>query len=111
MRRGEIRVVRGAEPAQEGGNAVIVSNDGANQAATRLGRGAVTVVPITPNVTRIYAFQVLLPAGECGLAVDSTARAEQVRSVPVERVGRTVGQVPPALMTKVDHALRVHLGL
>ncbi|MBB2933948.1 mRNA interferase MazF [Amycolatopsis bartoniae] len=115
MRRAEIRLVdlepvRGAE-ASKTRPAVIVSNDGANAAASRLGRGVVTVVPVTSNTTRVYPFQVLLPASACGLKVDSKAQAEQVRSVSVERIGRKTGQVPPAVMAKLDQALRVHLGL
>ena len=74
MRRGEIRLVdlapaRGAE-ADKQRPAVIVSNDGANGTAQRLGRGVVTVVPVTFNLTRVHPFQVLLPAGETGLALD-----------------------------------------
>jgi mRNA interferase MazF len=115
MRRAEIRLVsldpvRGSE-SDKTRPAVIVSNDGANSIATRLGRGVVTVVPITSNVSRVYPFQVLLKASDCGLRQDSKAQAEQVRSVSVERVGRKAGQVPPALMARIDHALKMHLGL
>ncbi|RZQ59951.1 type II toxin-antitoxin system PemK/MazF family toxin [Amycolatopsis suaedae] len=115
MRRGQIRMVdlepvRGAE-SNKVRPAVVVSNDGANAIAGRLGRGVVTVVPVTSNVRRVFPFQVLLPAAECGLAADSKAQAEQVRSVSVERVGRLAGQVPPAVLAKLDDALRLHLGL
>ncbi|GAA5160097.1 MULTISPECIES: type II toxin-antitoxin system PemK/MazF family toxin [Amycolatopsis] len=115
MRRAEIRLVdlepvRGAE-SNKTRPAVIVSNDGANAVATRLGRGVVTVVPVTTNVTKVYPFQVLLPARACGLKADSKAQAEQVRSVSVERIGRKTGQVPAEVMAKLDQALRVHLGL
>ena len=63
MRRGEIRLVdfepaRGAE-SNKLRPAVIVSNDGANSTATRLGRGVITVVPITSSVRRVLPFQVL----------------------------------------------------
>ena len=34
-------------------------------------------------MTRVYPFQVLLPAADCGLPRDSKAQAEQVRSVAV----------------------------
>ena len=34
--------------------AVLVSNDGANLTAARLGRGVVTVVPITSSIERVY---------------------------------------------------------
>lgn len=115
MRRAEIRVVsldpvRGAE-SNKTRPAVIVSNDGANATAARLGRGVVTVVPITSNVSRVFPFQVLLTAEECGLGRDSKAQAEQVRSVSVERVGRKTGHVPPSLMARIDSALKLHLGL
>ena len=73
--------------------AVIVSNDNANATAARLGRGVVTVVPVTSNTTRVFPFQVLLPAAETGIHVDSKAQAEQVRSVSVERLGRVIGRL------------------
>lgn len=115
MRRGEIRLVdlepvRGSE-ADKRRPAVIVSNDGANEMASRLGRGVVTVVPVTSNTARIHPFQVLLPAGASGLDRDSKAQAEQVRSVDVERVGRAIGRLPSALQDALDDALRVHLHL
>ena len=115
MRRAEIRLidfepVRGAE-ANKRRPAVIVSNDGANVTAERLGRGVLTVVPITSNVGRIYPFQVFLRADECGLPRDSKAQAEQIRSVAVERIGRRAGRVPVNLMAELNAAIRLHLGL
>lgn len=115
MRRGEIRVadlapVRGSE-ADKCRPTVIVSNDGANRTAERLGRGVVTVVPLTSNTTRTHPFQVLLPADETGLAETSKAQAEQVRSVAVERLGPAVGMIPHVSMMALDDALRVHLAL
>jgi len=115
MRRGEIREVdlepaRGSE-ANKRRPAVIVSNDAANATAARLGRGVVTVVPVTSNVSRVYPFQVLLPAAATGLPYHSKAQAEQVRSIAVERVGDRVGFVPGHLMDAVEEALRLHLAL
>jgi mRNA interferase MazF len=115
VRRGEIRLVdlepvRGSE-ADKRRPAVVVSNDAANAAAARLGRGVVTVVPVTSNVERIYPFQVLLPAGATGLSRESKAQAEQVRTVAVERVGRRCGQLPQALSDALDDAVRIHLAL
>ena len=115
MRRGEICMVdlapvRGSE-ADKRRPAVIVSNDGANTTAGRLGRGVITVVPVTSNVSRIYPFQVMLPADQTGLPRNSKAQAEQVRSIAVERVGSRMGQLPPALVSDLDDALRLHLDL
>jgi len=115
MRRGEIRLtdlepVRGSE-ANKRRPAVIVSNDRANRTAARLGRGVVTVVPVTSNVRHVFPFQVLLPAELTGLRVDAKAQAEQVRSASVERLGPVLGRVPAAVMTALDEALRLHLQL
>lgn len=115
MRRGEICMVdldpaRGEE-AKKRRPAVIVSNDGANATAGRLGRGVITVVPVTSSVRRIYPFQVMLPAEQTGLPRDSKALAEQVRSVAVERLGTRVGVLPPALISELEDALRLHLDL
>jgi len=90
---------------------VIVSHDGANSTAERLGRRAATVVPATSNIERVYPFQVLLPASQTGLDRDSKAQVEQVRSVAVERIGARVGVVPPELLVSLDEALRLHLAL
>ena len=115
MRRGEIRLVdlepvRGSE-ADKRRPAVIVSNDGANTTAERLGRGVITVVPVTSNTARVYPFQVLLDAERTGLDRDSKAQAEQVRSVAVERIGSRVGVLSGDLVTALDEALRLHLAL
>lgn len=115
MLRGEIwqvdlDPVRGSE-ANKQRPAVIVSNDRANAAAARLGRGVVTVVPVTSNIDKVYPFQVLL-ATECsGLGVDSKAQAEQVRSIATQRLLRRVGRISPAELTDLDDALRLHLAL
>jgi mRNA interferase MazF len=115
MRRGEIRLVdlepvRGSE-ADKRRSAVIVSNDGANLAAARLGRGVVTVVPVTSATDRVYPFQVLLRAADTGLHNDSKAQAEQVRAVAVQRLGARVGALSPVAMAGLDEALRLHLAL
>ena len=115
MRRGEIRLVdlepvRGAQ-ANKQRPAIIVSNDGANSTAQRLGRGVITVVPVTSNTDRVYPFQVLLPAHETGLVADSKAKAEQVRSIALERIGPQVGTITAELQAALDEALRIHLAL
>jgi mRNA interferase MazF len=115
MQRGEVRLVdfepsRGAE-SNKIRPALIVSNDGANTTADRLGRGVVTVLPLTSNTARVFPFQVLVAADETGLPRDSKVQAEQVRSVAVERIGRRIGVLPPGLMSQVDAALRLHLAL
>lgn len=115
MRRGEVRLVdlepiRGSESGKVR-PVVLVSNDAANATATRLGRGVLTVVPLTTNVQRVYPFQVLLPEGAGGLPRDSKAQAEQVRSVDVQRIGRRLGSLDAEYVAALDDALRLHLEL
>ena len=115
MRRGDVVWVefdptRGSE-ANKKRPAVVVTNDGANRTAQSLGRGVVTVVPVTTNTARVYPFQVLLPARSCGLRARSKAQAEQIRSVSLERVGSVIGRLPADLAAALDDAIRFHLGL
>ncbi|WP_281507556.1 type II toxin-antitoxin system PemK/MazF family toxin [Brachybacterium sp. Marseille-Q7125] len=115
VRRGDIHLVD-LEPVQSSEAnqvrpAVIVSNDRANASALRHGRGVLTVIPLTSNVSRIYPFQVLLEAAATGTDRDSKAQAEQVRSVDAGRLGPRIGRVPPPLMAQIDDALRLHLDL
>ncbi|WP_371097855.1 type II toxin-antitoxin system PemK/MazF family toxin [Streptomyces sanglieri] len=115
MRRGDIYLVeyepvRGSE-ANKARPSVIVSNDGANAVVSRTGRGVITVVPLTSNTSRVYPFQVLLPAAECGLSKDFKVQCEQVRAMAQERFLRHVGAVPRQRMAEIDTALRRHLAL
>ncbi len=115
MLRGEIRWVdldptRGSE-SNKRRPAVIVSNDGANAVASRLGHGVVTVVPVTTNTERVHPFQVVLAARSSGLRRRSKAQAEQVRAVAVERIGARIGALSPEELLDLDDALRLHLAL
>ena len=115
LRRGNIYVAdlepaRGSE-ANKRRPVVIVSNDGSNRIVDRLGVGMVTIVPLTSSTTKLYNFQVLLPAADTGLDEDSKAQAEQVRALSVNRLGQHLGSVPAPLMAQLDGALRLHLAL
>jgi mRNA interferase MazF len=115
MKRGDIYLVdyepvRGSE-ANKARPSVIISNDGANAVVARTGRGVLTVVPLTSNVSRVYPFQVLLQADESGLPKDSKVQCEQVRAMAEERFLRRIGTVPRQRMTEIDTALRRHLAL
>ena len=116
MRRGDVYLAdldpaRGSEAAKRR-PIVVVSHDALNRTVASLGRGVVTVVPLTSNVAVVHPFQVLVPAGAAGLDRASKAQAEQVRAIAVERLGpRSVGALAPALLAALDDALRLHLAL
>ena len=115
MYRGEVWYadldpVRGSE-ANKVRPVVIVSNDAYNAAARRLGRGVLTVVPLTSNVKRVLSFQVLVSKRGSGLAVDSKAQAEQVRAVGMGRLVNRAGKLSSEESAALDDALLVHLGI
>ena len=77
MRRGDVywgdfEPFRGSE-ANTRRQVVIVSRNDVNNALQETGRGTVTVVPLTANVTFVAPFHVLIPAEESGLNRDSKA--------------------------------------
>jgi mRNA interferase MazF len=115
VRRGDVywvdfEAVCGSE-ANKARPAVIVSNDAANRAADRNGRGVVIIVPVTSNTARVLPFQVLLAAGDSGLSADSKAQAEQVRAVSTDRLRNRIGELSGEAMKRLDDALRLHLAL
>jgi mRNA interferase MazF len=77
----------------------------------RRGRGVITIVPITRNLTHVFSFQVLPPKGDSGLPLDSKAQAEQVRPISTERLVRRIGTVSTGRMLELDDALRLYLSL
>lgn len=91
--------------------AIVVSNDGANHSAWRGMRGVITVVPLTSSERPPYPFQVAVPAKLSGLAHQSIAQAEQVRSVDVNRVTPTACVLGAPVMEELKRALVLHLGL
>ncbi|MFM8531586.1 MAG: type II toxin-antitoxin system PemK/MazF family toxin [Ilumatobacteraceae bacterium] len=115
MRRGEVWCVD-LDPARTGEAnkvrpCVLVSNDANNVMARRLGRGVVTVVPVTSNTGRVFAFQIVIPAGVAGLNRDSKIQAEQIRAVSVDRLTERIGTLTAELRRELDAALRVQLAL
>jgi mRNA interferase MazF len=93
--------------------AVVVSNDGANRAAERFGRGVITVAPITSNIAKVYPFQVRVSSDQTGtgLTAESKIQVEQVRAVDVARVGRQLGRLPVSLHDPLREAVATHFGL
>ena len=120
MRRGDVLVVSLdpalAAEASKARPCVLVSNDGANSIATRLGRGVVTIVPLTTNVTRVFGgFETAVYEADylerMGLGGPSKAQAAQIRSISVERVRGVIGRCPGAVLEAIDDAIRFHLSV
>ncbi len=110
VRRGEIFLVNfdptvGSE-AKKTRPAVVVSND-INNAHSPI----VSISPITSNVTRVYSFEVDIPAGTAGLKVRSKIMVNQTRAVDKIRLTKKLGQLPTEMMADVDQALKLHYDL
>jgi mRNA interferase MazF len=110
IRRGDVFLVNfdpavGAE-ARKKRPALVVSNDLNNTHSP-----IVSITPITSSVTRVYSFEVEVPAGTGGLRSRSKIMVNQTRAVDKVRLLRNVGRLPDSIMADVDKALRVHFDL
>ena len=106
MRRGEVYWVdleptRGGEIGKRRPG-VVVSNEGAIQAANR-----VQVVPLTSNTARVRAWEALVTVE----GRRQKALADQIRTVAKERLIGRLGALTVADLRSVEQALRVQLGL
>lgn len=111
-RRGELywldwHPARGSEQAGRRPG-VIVSDDGINRSASIVVVAALT----SRTLRRPYTFHVRVPTtAGTGLPLESTVLCEQLMTVSKDRLLDRIGELPPALMTRVDDALRVALSL
>ncbi|MBI2469080.1 MAG: type II toxin-antitoxin system PemK/MazF family toxin [Candidatus Rokubacteria bacterium] len=110
-RRGEIYLV-GFDPTlgaeiRRTRPALVLQNDIANR------HSPITIVAaITSQFEEpLYPTEVLVRAPEGGLAVDSVMLLNQLRSLDTPRLIRRLGRLGPAIMSRVDRALMVSLGL
>lgn len=111
-RRGDLFVLdwhpaRGSEQAGRRPGLVVSSDFGNRVAPTAI------VVAVTSRVSgRRYPFQLRIPtAAETGLTRKSIVNCAQLVTVSKDRLERYIGSLPPDLMTEVDAALRVAMGL
>jgi mRNA interferase MazF len=86
--------------------ALVVSND-----INNIHSPIVSISPITSNVTRVYSFEVEIPAGIGGLKIRSKIMVHQTRAVDKIRLIKKLGQLTPSIMAEVDQALRIHYDL
>jgi mRNA interferase MazF len=86
--------------------AVIVSNN-INNANSPI----VSIAPITSNVSKIYSFEVELPAGLGRLVKRSKVMVNQVRAVDKDRLIKYIGSVDESILDKINQALKLHYDL
>jgi len=106
MKRGEVWWVN-FEPSLGGEvrkqrPAVIVSNDMANKYLNR-----VQVVPLTSKTQRVYPSEALVTMDD----KKSKAMADQLTTVSKRRLSNKFGSLTQADMQKIEHAVKVQLGM
>lgn len=86
---------------------LIVSNNASNKR-----NSIVTILPITSNVSKVYTFEVFLPANMSGLKKDSKIQCHQIRTISKLRMTSLAfaGEVDENIMEQVQTALELHLG-
>jgi mRNA interferase MazF len=110
LKRGDIYLVdfepgTAGEPAHRR-PAVLITNNAANLHLPHL-----VVAPISGNTARQYPFDVLLPAGSCGLPDTSRVQLNYLRGLNRTRLSTYLGSLTPSQLADLDHRLRLHLGL
>ncbi len=110
IKRGEVYLVNfdptvGAE-IRKARPAVVVSND-INNAHSPI----ISISPITSNVTKVYSFEVEIPALTAGLKTHSKIMVNQTRAVDKVRLLKKMGVLPSSIMLEVDRGLKLHFDL
>ena len=86
--------------------AIIVSND-----VNNVYSDTVTILPITSNTEKIYPYEVLLTKGEANLVNASKAKANQIRTIDKQRIGKKIGKVSNSVIMEIENAILVHLAI
>lgn len=103
---GSILILRSGRKSEKIRPAVVVSNNVNNRYSP-----IVSIAPITSNVTKVYAFEVEIPAGVSGLTKTSKIMINQTRAVDSSRLVERIGKLPPEYIPRLDTALRIHFAL
>ncbi len=110
IKRGDIFLVNfdptiGAE-VKKTRPSVVVSND-----INNLHSPIISIAPISSSVTRIFSFEVEIPAGMGGLKARSKIMINQTRAVDKIRLIKKMGHLPGEIILKIDRSLKLHYDL
>lgn len=86
--------------------AVVISNNINNEFAD-----AVTVIPITSSIGKVYPFEVFLKKGIANMSSDSKVKANQIRTVDRSRLKDLIGTIPGTILRDIEKAIKIHLDL
>jgi mRNA interferase MazF len=86
--------------------AVIVSNDINNTNSP-----IISIAPITSNVSKVYSFEVEIPAGTGGMKTKSKVMVNQTRAIDKARLIKLMGKLTGQYLDKINRALKLHYDL
>ena len=86
--------------------ALVISNDKNNEYSS-----TVTLIPITTSIEKIYPFEVFISKDDSGLPLDSKIKCNQIRTVDKLRLLKLAGKISVEILSKVEEALLIHLGI
>jgi len=76
------------------------------------GHASLTVLPISSTKVEDNIVRVAIsPGPENGLVDLSFAMVDKIQTVPIEKVGQRIGSLPVHLMSDIDQALTLFLGI
>ena len=87
---------------------VVIHNDIGNRFSPII---VVAAITSAEHVPRQYPVDVRVPKGEGGLTKDSVVQCNQIRSVDEKRLMKTLSQLRPSTLARVDTAPRISLAL
>ena len=86
---------------------VVIQNDVGNEVAP-----TTIIAPITTkSFLKEYPTNVNVPKGSGDLKQDSTILLSQIRTIDKSRLEKKIGELPPSSIKKMDHAIKISLGL
>jgi mRNA interferase MazF len=88
--------------------AVVITNDINNEFSPVL-----TVIPLSSNVSRVYPFEVFLPASEegVGLTKDSKIMVNQIRTVDKKRLIKKLSTISLDIIKEIESAIKLHFDM
>ena len=106
MTRGEVWTLSGSGDAGKPRPAVIIQDDRFDSTAS------VTVCAFTTDATEAPLFRLAIePDRRNGLRVTSRLMVDKITTVPKQRLGERIGQLPAPELVRLNRAIAVFLGL
>ncbi len=106
MTRGEVWTLSGSGYASKPRPAVIIQDDRFDSTAS------VTVCAFTTDATEAPLFRLTIePDRRNGLRATSRLMVDKITTVPKQRLGERIGQLPAPELVRLNRAIAVFLGL